>query len=48
MIPDDEKVLEALSQTIPIVLHSPKSPAAIEFKKLAESIIKRTRKSKKK
>jgi septum site-determining protein MinD len=38
-IPDDEKVLEALANSKPVVIHEPRSPAAKEFKKLASLLI---------
>lgn len=39
VIPDDDKVLEALSKTTPAVLHSPKGKISKEYKKLGELIV---------
>jgi len=39
IIPNDDKVLEALSQTTPAVLHSPKRKVANEYRRLAQRII---------
>lgn len=39
MIPDDHRVLEALSLTKPAVLHTPKRNVAVEYKKLAGCLI---------
>jgi len=39
ILPDDVKVLEALSQTAPIILHAPKRKVAIGYKKLAATLV---------
>jgi septum site-determining protein MinD len=39
MLPDDVKVLQSLSTTMPLVLESPASEAAVEYKKLCASLI---------
>lgn len=42
LLPDDIKILEALSHTTPAVLHTPLSDAAIEYKKLGACLIGQT------
>jgi len=39
VLPEDISVLEALAATKPVTLHKPRSNAAIEYKKLAASLI---------
>ena len=39
VLPDDVKVLEALSNTLPVAIHTPKSGATIEYKKLGAALI---------
>ena len=39
-VPEDRKVREATAAGAPVVTYDPKSPAAIEFKKFSEFIIK--------
>ncbi|MBN2517800.1 MAG: AAA family ATPase [Candidatus Altiarchaeota archaeon] len=39
VIPEDDRVAEALSQKSPVVFYSPNSKAALEFKKLAGSLV---------
>lgn len=39
VLPDDIKVQEAIANTAPVVLYNPKSRAAVEYKKLAASLI---------
>ncbi len=39
LLHDDHKVLEALSETMPYSIHSPKRNAAVEYKKLAAALI---------
>lgn len=39
ILPDDISVLESIANTTPVALYKPKSNAAIEYKKLAASII---------
>jgi MinD-like ATPase involved in chromosome partitioning or flagellar assembly len=41
VVPEDRRVREATAAGIPIVRYKPKSPAAREFKKLGESLMKR-------
>jgi septum site-determining protein MinD len=38
VIPDDIKMLESLSFTTPVIVHSPLSAAAVEYKKLAATL----------
>lgn len=39
VIPEDINVLESVSKTIPVALHKPMANAAVEYKKLAASLI---------
>lgn len=39
ILPEDVKVIEALANTTPIVLHKPKANASVEYKKLAAFLI---------
>lgn len=39
VLPEDIKVLEALANTMPVVLHKPKADSSIEYKKLAAYLI---------
>jgi septum site-determining protein MinD len=39
VLPDDTKVLEALSTASPVLIHSPKSNVSVEYKKLAACLI---------
>jgi septum site-determining protein MinD len=39
ILPDDVKVLEALSQTAPVALHAPNRKVAVGYKKLAATLI---------
>ena len=41
IIPEDRKVRESTAAGVPVVVHDAKSPAALEFGKLAEFIVKR-------
>jgi septum site-determining protein MinD len=40
-IPEDRKVREATAAGVPVVVYDPKSVAALEFKRLADFIVKR-------
>ena len=42
VLKDDNKVLEALSETTPVSLYAPRSNAGIEFRKLAATLIGET------
>jgi len=42
VLKDDDKVLEALSETTPVSLYAPRSNAGIEFRKLAAALIGET------
>jgi len=46
VIPEDDMVEEGVTCGVPVVLHAPKSPAAIEYRKLAQAVLThlRTRK----
>ncbi len=39
VIPDDDMVEEGVTRGVPVVLHAPNSPAAIEFRKLAQAVL---------
>jgi len=41
VVPEDKKVREGASTGVPVAVSDPKSPAALEFKKLSEFIAKR-------
>ena len=43
-IPEDRKVRESTASGVPVVSYDPKSPAAVEFRKLGEFIVKRVSK----
>lgn len=45
VVPEDRRVCESTAAGIPVVRHVPKSPAAREFRKLGESLMKRVTKS---
>jgi len=37
-IPEDDKVQESETRGLPVVLHAPNSPAAVEYRKLAQAV----------
>ncbi|MBA7598943.1 Septum site-determining protein MinD [subsurface metagenome] len=39
VVPEDDMVEEGVTRGIPVVLHAPKSPAAIEYRKLAQAVL---------
>ncbi len=41
VVPEDKKVREAAAAGTPVTLYAPKSPAAVEFRKLGEFLVKR-------
>jgi MinD-like ATPase involved in chromosome partitioning or flagellar assembly len=45
VIPEDKKVREATAAGIPVIKYYPRSKAAKEFKRLAETLVKRIRKT---
>jgi septum site-determining protein MinD len=38
-IPEDDMVEESLIRGIPVIIHAPNSPAAVEFRKLAQAVL---------
>ena len=38
-IPEDDMVPESVTRGVPVVLHAPNSPAAIEYRKLAQAVL---------
>lgn len=39
MVPGDDMVDEGVTRGVPVVLHTPNSPAAVEFRKLAQAVL---------
>lgn len=39
VVPDDDMVEEGVTRGVPVVLHAPNSPAAIEYRKLAQAVL---------
>jgi septum site-determining protein MinD len=39
IVPEDDMVAESVTRGIPVVLHAPNSPAAVEYRKLAKGIL---------
>ena len=38
-IPEDDMVEESVTRGVPVVLHAPNSPAAVEYRKLAQAVL---------
>ncbi len=43
VIPEDDMVAESVTRGTPVVLHAPNSPAAVEYRKLAQAVITHVR-----
>lgn len=39
VIPEDDMVVEGVTRGVPVVLNAPNSPAAVEFRKLAQAVL---------
>ena len=39
VVPEDDMVEESVTRGVPVVLHAPNSPAAIEYRKLAQAVL---------
>jgi len=39
IVPEDDMVAESVTRGAPVVLHSPNSPVAVEYRKLAQAVL---------
>jgi septum site-determining protein MinD len=39
IVPEDDMVEEGVTRGVPVALHAPNSPAAVEFRKLAQAVL---------